>query len=139
MVTMGSAAATAIVAIGNTPDEDPLLGYQDVAAVLTELGRPTKASTIRAYRRAGIMPVPDEQIGGHEPVAGEAIKCWPGTRDPQPGERIGATQVYWRRSTILDWNEQRPGPGGWRGRRAARAGDRDARYGRTPGGAAVAG
>ena len=117
-------------------DEDPLLGYQDVAAVLTELGRPTKASTIRAYRRAGIMPVPDEQIGGHEPVAGEAIKCWPGTRDPQPGEKIGATQVYWRRSTVIDWNEQRPGPGGWRGRRAARAGDRDARYGRTPGGAA---
>ena len=120
-------------------DEDPLLGYQDVAAVLTELGRPTKASTIRAYRRAGIMPVPDEQIGGHEPVAGEAIQCWPGTRDPQPGEKIGATQVYWRRSTVIVWNEQRPGPGGWRGRRAARAGDRDARYGRTPGGAAEAG
>lgn len=93
---------------GDDPD-DPLLNFQQVADLLTELGRPTKSSTVRSYRRyawAG-FPVPDEQIGGHKPAKGEQVRAWPKMRDPQPGELIGALQVRWLRSTIVAWNATR--------------------------------
>ena len=45
-------------------DEDPLLGFIQVAARLTERGRPTKPATIRSYNRLGHLPVADIQVGG---------------------------------------------------------------------------
>lgn len=123
------------------PTETDELDCRAVAALLTHLGRPTVESTVRSYKRNGIMPVPDFQLGGHEPAPGEKIKCWsngPRERDPAPGERIGA--VYrWRASTIIAWNDNRTGggrppadksdvttpDGGWIPRRVKRTADQD--------------
>ena len=95
------------------PDDSVELDCHDVAVLLTHLGRPTVEATVRSYKRNGIMPVPDFQLGGREPAPGEKIKCWsngPRERDPAPGERIGAT-YRWRGSTIVAWNATRAGGG----------------------------
>lgn len=95
------------------PDDSVELDCHDVAVLLTYLGRPTVEATVRSYKRNGIMPVPDFQLGGREPAPGEKIKCWsngPRERDPAPGERIGAT-YRWRGSTIVAWNATRSGGG----------------------------
>jgi hypothetical protein len=104
----------------NRRTADELLDYKGVAALLTDLrGRSVTAGTIRSYTRNGYLPVPDMQPGGRDPEPGEMLGGQYRPRVPRPGELIGGHK-YWHRSTIVKWNENRPGGGRWRKLRGPR-------------------
>ena len=106
-----------------TSPDNPLLDYQGVADLLTELGRPAQVGTVRTYYRNGLLPLPDMQTGGKEYPPDAEVKSYhkrtrpPHERDPRrpwtEREREGSNKG-WLRSTIISWNETRTGPGRWK-------------------------
>ncbi|MCK9895219.1 MarR family transcriptional regulator [Frankia sp. AgB32] len=64
---------------------DDLLSYADIATLMASRGHTIKASSLRAMRRMGQMPAPDEL--------------------PVPD------RPRWRRETIVAWLDSRPGKG----------------------------
>lgn len=110
-------------------ETDPLLTYDAFARFLTERGRPTKAATLRSFKRNGRLPLPDLQMGGEQVAPGQTLPAYstvkgvgaqrrpPQAPDPTrpwtETERIGG-RSYWLESTAQAWDEARPGPGNWR-------------------------
>ena len=69
--------------LAGTPDD--LLGYAQIAEFTAELGRPIKTQSLRAMRASGRMPAPDDRTVPDRP--------------------------RWRRSTVVEWLDARPGQG----------------------------
>lgn len=108
---------------------DDLLTVTEAAEWLSEIrARPIAVNTLRGYIRKGMLPAADASKGGRKPRRKELVRAWPGYRLPVPGERIGATDLKWKRSTITEWDTNRPGKGATAEARARRAADRAMRY-----------
>lgn len=122
-------------------DRGPLYGFSGFAKKIREItGKPMSTDTIRSYRRKGITPVADVQVGGHLPAVRtrvlddgtevidvETIPCWPGVRYAKEGEKIDCETYLWYEDTIIEWQAKRRGKKTKEGV-AAGAADRDLRF-----------
>ncbi|WP_055751328.1 AlpA family transcriptional regulator [Frankia sp. AvcI1] len=64
---------------------DDLLGYADIVTLTEQRGTPIKRNSLRALRASNRMPPPDDLTFPDRP--------------------------RWRRATIVDWLDNRPGKG----------------------------